>query len=52
MAAAVLLAGVLRLFLPDQLRLHDARPVFVVVLFALMAALIITSLARDGLRHR
>ena len=41
MAAAVLLAGVLRLFLPDQLRLDDARPAFVVVLVALMAALII-----------
>ena len=41
MAAAVLLAGVLRLFLPDQLRLHDARPAFVVVLVVLMATLII-----------
>jgi hypothetical protein len=41
MAAAVLLAGVLRLFLPDQLRLNDARPAFALVLVALMAALII-----------
>jgi hypothetical protein len=41
MAAAVLLAGVLRLFLPNQLRLDDARPAFVVVLVALMTALII-----------
>ena len=41
MAAAVLLSGVLRLFLPDQLRLHDARPAFVVVLVVLMATLII-----------
>jgi hypothetical protein len=32
MAAAVLLAGVLRIFLPPQLRLNDARPLFVVVL--------------------
>ncbi len=40
MAAAVLLAGVLRLFLPPQLRFHDARPVFLVVLVVLMAALI------------
>ena len=41
MAAAVLLAGSLRIFLPPQLRLNDARPLFVVVLAALMAALII-----------
>ena len=40
MAAAVLLAGVLRLFLPTQLRLDDARPVALVVLAALMIALI------------
>jgi uncharacterized membrane protein len=40
MAAAVLLAGVLRLFLPTQLRLDDARPVALVVLVALMIALI------------
>ena len=40
MAAAVLLAGVLRLFLPTQLRLDDARPVALVVLVVLMVALI------------
>jgi hypothetical protein len=41
MAAAVLLAGVLRLFLPSQLRLDDARPAFLVVLAVLIGALII-----------
>jgi hypothetical protein len=41
MAAAVLLAGALRIFLPPQLRLNDARPAFIVVLVVLMAALII-----------
>jgi hypothetical protein len=40
MAAAVLLAGVLRLFLPTQLRIDDARPVALVVLAVLMVALI------------
>ena len=40
MAAAVLLAGALRLFLPTQLRLDDARPVALVVLAVLMVALI------------
>jgi hypothetical protein len=40
MAAAVLIAGSLRLFLPTQLRLDDARPVFLVVLVALVTALI------------
>jgi uncharacterized membrane protein len=40
MATAVLLAGALRIFLPPQLRLHDARPLFVVVLAVLMVALI------------
>src|SRR5499427_6168598 len=40
MAAAVLIAGSLRVFLPDQLRLDDARPAFVVVLAALIVALI------------
>jgi uncharacterized membrane protein len=40
MAAAVLLAGSLRIFLPTQLRLDDARPVFLVVLTALVIALI------------
>ncbi len=37
MAAAVLLAGALRLLLPSQLRIDDARPVALVVLAALMA---------------
>src|SRR5215467_9765641 len=41
MAAAALIAGGLRIFLPDQLRLNDARPLFVVVLAVLMAALIV-----------
>src|SRR6516164_5640057 len=41
MAAAVLLAGALRIFLPPQLRLDDARPLFVVVLAVLMIALIV-----------
>ncbi len=41
MAAAVLLAGALRYFLPSQLRLDDARPVFLVVLVVLVAALIV-----------
>src|SRR5262245_66192562 len=41
MAAAVLIAGGLRVFLPPQLRLHDARPLFVVVLAVLMVALIV-----------
>jgi hypothetical protein len=41
MAAAVLIAGSLRYFLPPQLRLHDARPLFAVVLVALIATLII-----------
>jgi len=40
MAAAVLLAGSLRIFLPPQLRLNDARPLFIVVLAVLMVALI------------
>ena len=40
MAAAVLVAGALRLFLPTQLRLDDARPAFLVVLAALIIALI------------
>jgi uncharacterized membrane protein len=40
MAAAVLLAGGLRIFLPDQLRLNDARPVFLAVLAVLVIALI------------
>ena len=41
MAAAVLVAGGLRIFLPSQLRLDDARPLLVVVLAVLMVALII-----------
>ena len=41
MAAAVLIAGGLRIFLPPQLRLNDARPLFVVVLAVLMVALIV-----------
>jgi uncharacterized membrane protein len=41
MAAAVLLAGAMRLLLPPQLRLDDARPVALVVLGALMVALIV-----------
>jgi len=40
MAAAVLIAGGLRIFLPPELRLNDARPLFVVVLAVLMIALI------------
>jgi hypothetical protein len=40
MAAAVLFAGTLRLLLPPQLRIDDARPVALVVLAALMVALI------------
>jgi len=40
MAAAVLLAGSLRLLLPTQLRLDDARPAFLVVLTVLVIALI------------
>jgi hypothetical protein len=40
MAAAVLLAGALRLLLPPQLRLDDARPAALVVLTVLMIALI------------
>jgi uncharacterized membrane protein len=40
MAAAVLLAGSLRLLLPAQLRLDDARPAFLVVLTVLVIALI------------
>ena len=41
MAAAVLIAGGLRIFLPPELRLNDARPLFVVVLAVLMIALIV-----------
>jgi hypothetical protein len=41
MALAVLLAGVMRLALPTELRLDDARGVFLVALVVLMAALIL-----------
>jgi uncharacterized membrane protein len=41
MAVAVLLAGAMRAALPAQLRVDDARPVFFVVLAALMVALIV-----------
>ena len=41
MAAAVFVAGGLRIFLPSQLRLDDARPLLVVVLAVLMIALIV-----------
>jgi uncharacterized membrane protein len=40
MAAAVLLAGAMRLLLPTQLRLDDARPAFLVVLSVLVITLI------------
>jgi hypothetical protein len=40
MAAAVLVAGLLRMTLPPELRLHDARPVFAILLFVLVIALI------------
>jgi uncharacterized membrane protein len=41
MTAAVLIAGALRYFLPSQLRLDDARPLFLVVLAVLIVTLII-----------
>jgi uncharacterized membrane protein len=41
MAAAVLIAGGMRIFLPSQLRLDDARPLFLVVLATLIVALIV-----------
>jgi uncharacterized membrane protein len=41
MAVAVLLAGLLRTFLPPQLRLHDARGAFLVVLAVLVVVLIV-----------
>ena len=40
MTAAVLLTGVLRVTLPPQLRVNDARPVLLVVLLGLIIALI------------
>ena len=41
MAAAVLIAGGLRVFLPPQLRIHDARPLLPVGLVVLIGALIL-----------
>jgi uncharacterized membrane protein len=41
MASAVLLAGLLRLFLPQELRTRDARPVLVIVLAVLVVALMV-----------
>ncbi len=41
MAAAVLVAGLLRTTLPPELRLHDARPVFAILLLVLVIALIV-----------
>jgi hypothetical protein len=41
MASAVLLAGLLRILLPPELRLRDARPVFIVVLLVLIVALMV-----------
>jgi hypothetical protein len=41
MALAVLLAGVLRITLPSQLRLHDARWAFIVLLVVLIVVLMV-----------
>ena len=41
MVAAVLAAGLLRLFLPTELRLHDARPLFIILLAVLIVTLIV-----------
>jgi hypothetical protein len=41
MASAVLLAGLLRLFLPQELRARDARPVLAIVLAVLVVALMV-----------
>ena len=41
MAAAVLVAGVLRTFLPPELRLNDARGVFLLLLVVLIVVLIV-----------
>lgn len=41
MASAVLLAGLLRILLPPELRLRDARPLFIVVLLVLIVALMV-----------
>ena len=50
MAAAVFVAGGLRIFLPSQLRLDDARPLLVVVLAVLMGALIVGDPAASTVR--
>jgi len=41
MATAVLAAGLLRLFLQPELRLHDARPLFIILLAVLIVALMV-----------
>jgi uncharacterized membrane protein len=41
MAAAVLVAGVLRTFLPPQLRVHDARWLFLLLLVVLIIVLVV-----------
>jgi hypothetical protein len=41
MAAAVLAAGLLRLALPSELRLHDARGIFILALVVLVVALVV-----------
>src|SRR5690348_4878009 len=41
MATAVLAAGLLRLLLPNELRLKDARPVFIILLVVLIVVLIV-----------
>jgi uncharacterized membrane protein len=41
MAAAVLLTGVMRIALPSQLRLNDARPLLFVILLGLIVALML-----------
>jgi len=46
MAAAVLLTGLLRIALPPQLRLNDARPVLFAVLLGLVVALILADPGR------
>jgi hypothetical protein len=46
MAMAVLLTGLLRMTLPAQLRLNEARPVLFVVLLVLVAVLILADQPR------
>ena len=46
MAAAVLLTGLLRIALPPQLRLNDARPVLFAVLLGLVVALVLADPGR------